>query len=357
MILFISMFIIGIAGFIIAETEKPSPTLYTTSVSVNNSTTDEPVVGSSCGTVTPGYQNECCINKGYEGWDEENFTCIGENGVDVIEVGDSCVSLPPASRNQCCRNKGYESWNEDANSCLEKRVAGTTNGVDVIEVGDSCVSLPPASRNQCCRNKGYESWNEDANSCLEKRVAGTTNMQGIHAYYSNQSECPEECACSGSTVKCELDNGTRVMTVFAGKSGNVIVQVKNTNMSTNVTLYKSDGKLVGVFNGNVTKEILLPDQIRERIQEHLMERDQKRNRTREINFTDENMTLGEDGYYYIQGKKKARLFWIIPVKEKLQYDIDAETGQIIKTKTRWWGFLARDLLTNASTNNTETDNN
>ena len=63
------------------------------------------------------------------------------------------------------------------------------------------------------------------------------------------------------------------MTVYAGNSGNVIVQVKNINMSTNVTLYKGEnGKIYGVFKDNETKEIELPDKVMEK----LRERNQKR---------------------------------------------------------------------------------
>ena len=80
--------------------------------------------------------------------------------------------------------------------------------------------------------------------------------------YTNQTECPENCSCFGAAVKCDFDNGTRVMTIYTGNSGNVIVQVKNINASTNVTLYKSDGKVYGVFSGNNTHEIILPDDIR-----------------------------------------------------------------------------------------------
>ena len=58
---------------------------------------------------------------------------------------------------------------------------------------------------------------------------------------------------------------------------------------------------------------------------------------------DENITLTEDGYYQVQAKKKARLFWIVPVKEKVHTQIDAETGEVIKTRYSWWGFLARDV--------------
>ena len=56
-------------------------------------------------------------------------------------------------------------------------------------------------------------------------------------------ECPEECDCTGVAMKCALEGGGREMTVTAGNSGNIIVQVKGVNMSTNVTLYKSEDKV------------------------------------------------------------------------------------------------------------------
>ena len=67
-------------------------------------------------------------------------------------------------------------------------------------------------------------------------------------------QCPLECECMGSVIRCKFENGTRIMTITAGKSGNIIVQVKE-NMTTNVTLYKSGDKVYGVFTGNETREI------------------------------------------------------------------------------------------------------
>lgn len=76
--------------------------------------------------------------------------------------------------------------------------------------------------------------------------------------YLNATECPDNCTCAGSTIKCWI-NGQREMTIVAGRSGNVIIQVKGINASTNVTLYKSEGKLYGVFEGNETKRIMTPE--------------------------------------------------------------------------------------------------
>ena len=169
---------------------------------------------------------------------------------------------------------------------------------------------------------------------------GVPNITRIHKIrelknrlqiYLNATECPNNCTCTGSTIKCWL-NGQREMTVVAGRSGNIIVQVKGINASTNVTLYKSEGKLYGVFEGNETKRIMTPEQVQEKIRER-----------KQARWEEHNITLDEDGYYRVQSKKKARLFFLIPVREKVRTQIDAETGEIIKIRNPWWGFLARDI--------------
>ncbi len=146
------------------------------------------------------------------------------------------------------------------------------------------------------------------------------------------TECPSDCVCTGSTLKCTFENGTRVMTVYAGKSGNVIVQIQNINMSTNVTLYKNEeGKVYGVFRNNETKEIKMPDEIREKLQ--------NRTKTRLYN---ESINLTEEGYYEMDMNKRARLFWIVPVREHMEAQVNAETGETIEIRNPWWGFLAKD---------------
>ncbi len=123
------------------------------------------------------------------------------------------------------------------------------------------------------------------------------------------------------------------MTVRAGKSGNVIFQVKGINASTKVTLYKLNQTLYGVFRNNKTRKInFLPDQVKEKIRERIRAR-----------LENQTIELDEDGIYQVQGKKKARLFFIFPVRERVRMQIDSETGQIIRIRNPWWGFLARDI--------------
>jgi hypothetical protein len=145
--------------------------------------------------------------------------------------------------------------------------------------------------------------------------------------------CPTSCICTGSTMKCTLLGG-REITIFAGNSGNVIVQVKGENMTTKVTLYKSpDGKVYGIFKNNETRIIkMLPDQVREKIKERI-----------KTKLENENITLNENGSYEYTAQKRAKLFFIFPVRMAVRAEIDSETGEVIKiSKPKWWAFLAKD---------------
>jgi eight-cysteine-cluster-containing protein len=147
----------------------------------------------------------------------------------------------------------------------------------------------------------------------------------------NKTECPLNCTCNGSTVKCGLKH-EREMTVYAGKSGNIIVQIKGENMSTNVTLYKSEEGKIYFITDNRTKEVkMLPDQVRERIRERLQRY-----------FQNENMTLNEDGTYNYAGDKEAKLFFLFPIKIRVIAEVNSETGNVSNVKTPWWAFLAKD---------------
>jgi hypothetical protein len=147
------------------------------------------------------------------------------------------------------------------------------------------------------------------------------------------AECPESCTCTGSVVKCEFANGTREMTITAGKSGNTIIQIEGENMSTKVTLYKSGDRVYGIFKNNETKVVrMLPNQVKEKLRE----------KTAKF-LENENITLDENGTYQYEGKKKSKLFFFIPIKIGVKAEIDAETGEIIKmSKPNWWEFLTKD---------------
>jgi len=155
---------------------------------------------------------------------------------------------------------------------------------------------------------------------------------------AQEGECPENCTCTGSTTKCQLRNGTREMTVMAGESGNIIMQVKGVDASTKVALYKAeDEKLYGVFKNNETRTInFLPDEIKEKIRERIKAR-----------LENQTIELDEDGVYQVQTRKRARLFFIIPVRATVRAEVNSETGEIIRVRNPWWGFLARDEVEEA----------
>ena len=147
-----------------------------------------------------------------------------------------------------------------------------------------------------------------------------------------EGECAEGCTCTGSSTKCQLQNG-REMTIRAGKSGNTIIQIKGEEMETKVQLYKEEGKLYGFFKNDKTREIkMMPDQVREKIQERL----QLQKCLCEID-------LDEDGNYQTQAQKRARFLGIIPVREKVKIQVNSETGEITRIRNSWWGFLAKDI--------------
>ncbi|MDD5700003.1 MAG: hypothetical protein PHH00_02305 [Candidatus Nanoarchaeia archaeon] len=178
-------------------------------------------------------------------------------------------------------------------------------------------------------NQGDDSGNQGQNH----KLGNVTQPENKIKIKDETGGCPAECTCTGSATKCGLDNGTREMTVHAGKSGNIIVQVKGINASTNVTLYKSEeGKLYGVFRNNETKEIkMLPDQVQEKITERL-------NRLLE----NETIELGENGEYKYEAKERAKLFALFSVKLRVTAEVNAETGKITGLRKAWWAFLAKE---------------
>lgn len=158
----------------------------------------------------------------------------------------------------------------------------------------------------------------------------------------NQSELPENCTRTGSVIKCNIEGG-RVMAIMAGRSGNIILKVRGINMTTSMELYHHNGKVYGALGDN--ESILInyfPDQIREII----------RNRINTDIEYEEEIELDENGLYRVKTKKKARLFYLIPVREKVRAQVNPETGEIIKIRNPWWGFLAKDVV-----DDDEDDNN
>lgn len=162
----------------------------------------------------------------------------------------------------------------------------------------------------------------------------------------NQSELPENCTITGSVLKCNIEGG-RVMAIMAGKSGNTIFKVQGVNMTSKMELYHHNGKVYGVVNNVSILINYFPDDIREII----------RNRINTDIEYEEEIELDEDGLYRVKTKKRARLFYLIPVREKVRAQVDAETGEIIKIRNPWWGFLAKDVVDDDSEDEEEEEEN
>jgi len=175
---------------------------------------------------------------------------------------------------------------------------------------------------------------EDGNTIKIKRSERIQNyLQGRY----NSTECPSDCRCQGSTIKCELEDGGREMTIIAGSSGNIIVQVKGINVSTQVTLYHHDGRVFANFSNettgeNETQEIVLPDRIKEKIKEKVKAR-----------VRNESLELKRNGEYEYNAGKESRFLGLFKIRERIMAQIDAGTGEVRVLRAPWWGFLANDI--------------
>jgi len=170
---------------------------------------------------------------------------------------------------------------------------------------------------------GENARNKIRNLTKEEIKATIQERNRIHFENKTGQNCTEGCKCTGVVMKCELENGVREMTIYAGNSGNIIFQVKEINASTQVTLYKNNetGKMIGVFRNNETKEIILPDEVKERIREKILKQNKK------AIILNENITLNEDGNYQIRAMKKTKFFFFFTRQTEVEFEVDAETGE------------------------------
>lgn len=198
-----------------------------------------------------------------------------------------------------------------------------------IEDGTALVTFIQLNQDDEIKDEDDQEKPEAKEQKIKKAIQSRNRLR-----IQSKEQCPINCTCTGSATKCQLGNGIREMTITAGKSGNTIVQVKGAEMQTKVELYKSGEEVYGVFKGNTTKLVkIMPDQVKEKIRARLKQKD----------CDCEKIELDEDGKYQVQTKKKAKLFRLFTIREKVRMHIDSETGEITKIKNPWWGFLAKDI--------------
>ncbi len=258
-------------------------------------------------------ENNICVTED----EEDNETNHEDNDNNETEDEDHESNETDNENKVCCLrtiikdNESYQKYN-----FIEKD--------DCLEFGNQT-------------NKKSQIVNDDL--CKERNINKTETKeeirerQRVHFEEKTGVECPNDCICTGVVMKCVLEDGTREMKVYAS-SGNLIVQIKDTNISTTVTLYKDENGTLYIHENGKDKEIkVLPDQAKEKVKERL-----KQNECDDC----ENIKLNEDAMYEFNVGKKSRLFWIFPVSEKKHVEISAENGEITKFRNPWWGFLAKD---------------
>lgn len=242
--------------------------------------------------------------------DNENSGQEGNNNANVISANNN--SEDDSEEQICCHIFGYGSNMKKVNSQYE------------LMEEDECV-VP----------ENFVGGGREIVNKKRCEVGYTAKIQAAiqekNQLKLNASEVPENCTKTGSVINCELHNG-KAMVVMAGNSGNTIIKIDGENISTKAQLYHHNGEIYGVFE-NETKLIeYLPEQLRETIRE--------RTRAR-LNHT--NITLNENGEYEYQAEKQARFLGLFKVREKVEWHINSETGEILRERKPWWGFLANDI--------------
>lgn len=253
-------------------------------------------------------------------------------GNGVCEEGEGeycppCVNTPPYCNLECRQGTCPKDCDKDKVCCHKYRTETDS---------EKTKSTYHWMKESDCTTDDDGGGREVVDNKFCRKAVAVTQIRKVknklHAAKAS-GECPEECTCTGSSMKCMLASG-REITIHSGESGKTIVKVEGVDMSTKVTLYKAeDGKVYGVFKGNKTKVVkYMPDEVKEKIRKRI-----------KAKLESEEIELDEAGEYIAKLRKKARLFWVVPVKEKVTMHIDPETGEITKTKTSWWGWMARDV--------------
>ena len=295
------------------------------------------------GKCSQGVECSCYKNKCYAGYfvkpddsdnDDDNETEGNDSDDDEIEIED----------NEFCGTSTKADCKTDSN-CITSGCSGEICGnmSDRSNTGGNCLwkdcynnekyNQKCGCFNNKCQWKNKNTNQEKARNLTKEEIKEIIRERNRLKFENRTGvECPEDCTCTGVVMKCQLENG-REMTIIAGKSGNIIIQHKSFNASTNVELYKSNGTVYGVFKNNITREIkVLPEDLQQKILEKL-----------KAKLDQANVTLDENGVYKIKFQKKARVFFIFPVKEDISADVDSSTGEFVVIKKPWWRFFAKEV--------------
>jgi len=161
----------------------------------------------------------------------------------------------------------------------------------------------------------------------------------------NESECLEGCKCRGAVVSCPTATG-RVMTITAGRSGNVIViTFDKVNASTELELEQesenNETKLrAKLSDGSLSEIKILPDGASKRALKKLRLKNCSEKNKCTIELKEVRKGARARAAYEVQLERHSRILGVFGKKMRVSAEVDSESGEIIKVNKPWWAFLA-----------------
>jgi hypothetical protein len=279
---------------------------------------------TDCLNVSGVWENDSCIEEEVL---EDNETC-DLNNLNLCLTEDECEIVNGEWANDSCIEEIEDD--DDLNETEEENE--TEDDDEEMDDGISCEAI---RLERVCIQRNKCGWDEEFGTCarIEKVMAKYGNKSAVKQRvlnYLNATDCPTDCNCSGSTVKCDV-NGTRVMIVVTG-SGNIIIQTKEVNASTSVELIKKEDGIYANLTNKEIKMILMPDKAWEKVKDKINVEECEE---------DCEIELDESGKYQMQIKRHSKILGIFNKKMKINAEVDLESGDV-KVVKPWWAFIASE---------------
>jgi uncharacterized membrane protein YkoI len=181
----------------------------------------------------------------------------------------------------------------------------------------------------CCNVRGDHTTESNNCNCVEAK-------QGVKLY---DGECKKEDTNPNPTNLVSSPPGTSTRVVVDKRNVDIIKDEKgkfkiksgDKEAESDLEISEQDLKVVVKTSSGTAELKVLPDQAAA-----------KGLKVEEV----KSMKLVEEKgnpVYDISGKKRGRLFALIPVSGDVEQKVDAQSGEIIYTKTPWWSFLATGI--------------
>ncbi|MBS3088966.1 PepSY domain-containing protein [Candidatus Pacearchaeota archaeon] len=190
-----------------------------------------------------------------------------------------------------------------------------------------------------CPDGSYVSRNSEENCKFDECKRNRGNITFTPWQKRNESECVVGCKCVGAVMSCPTESG-KIMTITAGRSGNVIViTVDKTEVNTTLEVEienDTENKTrlrAKMSNGRKAEIKIMPSTASERARERLGE----------LGF---NITLKEVGdkvVYELDGEKEAKILGMFKTRARVTAEVDAENGEVVRVRKPWWSFAASGI--------------